>query len=303
MKRSTFIKSSILGSIATISLNGIKLNSNPKISLSPWSIMRKGYGEIDPGGIDVYDYPMIAKELGFNYIEHEMFHFPKNLDDKSIFKMVNRCKEADIKSVLLLTGGIGDITDTNKKYRKIALEKYKRWMDIAHLLKCKSMRNVCADRITVSRVEKLKYAIEGVSELTDHGKKLNMDLLIENHNGYSSDPDWLVTLIKKVNSKNLGILGDFTNWKLTDNPKTFFPDAYKGFQIMSPYIRFVSAKSEKFNINGEEINTNYKKMFKILKNCPQLECIGVEFFGNEITRKKGISQTKNLIENSLSTIF
>ena len=80
MKRSTFIKSSILGSIATISLNGIKLNSNPKISLSPWSIMRKGYGEIDPGGIDVYDYPMIAKELGFNYIEHEMFHFPKNLD-------------------------------------------------------------------------------------------------------------------------------------------------------------------------------------------------------------------------------
>ncbi len=81
MKRSTFIKSSILGSIATISLNGIKLNSNPKISLSPWSIMRKGYGEIDPEGIDVYDYPMIAKELGFNYIEHEMFHFPKNLDD------------------------------------------------------------------------------------------------------------------------------------------------------------------------------------------------------------------------------
>ena len=55
MKRSTFIKSSILGSIAAISLNGIKLNSNPKISLSPWSIMRKGYGEIDPGGIDVYD--------------------------------------------------------------------------------------------------------------------------------------------------------------------------------------------------------------------------------------------------------
>ncbi len=72
---------------------------------------------------------------------------------------------------------------------------------------------------------------------------------------------------------------------------------------MSPYIRFVSAKSEKFNINDEEINTNYNKMFKILKNCPQLECIGVEFFGNEITRKKGISQTKNLIENSLSTIF
>lgn len=303
MKRSTFIKSSILGSIGTLSFSEIKLKSTPKISLSPWSIMRKGYGEIDPDGIDLYDYPMITKELGFNFIEHEMFHFPNNLNDKTIFKMIRRCEEADVKSVLLLTGGIGDIADTNKKFRERALNKYKRWMDVADQLKCKSMRNVCADRITVTRAEKLKYAIEGVSELTDHAEKLNMDLLIENHNGYSSDPDWLVTLIKKINSKNLGILGDFTNWKLTDNPKTFFPDPYEGFKIMSPFIRFISAKSEKFNSLGNEINTDYNKMFKILKNCPQLECIGVEFFGNEIDRKKGISQTKNLIQKSLSTIF
>jgi len=303
VKRSTFIKTSILGSISSISLNEIKLKPSPKISLSAWSIMRTGYGKPDPGGIDLFDYPMIAKELGFNYIEHEMFHFPNNLNDKIIFKMVKRCEEAEINSVLLLTGGIGDITDTNKKYRKIALKKYIKWMDIAHLLKCKSMRNVCADRITISRAEKLKYAIEGVSELTDYAKKLDMDLLIENHNGYSSDPDWLVSLIKKIGSKNLGILGDFTNWKLTDTPKTFYHDPYQGFQIMSPFIRFVSAKSEKFTSSGDEINTDYTKMFEILKKSPQLECIGVEFFGNKIDGKKSVSQTKKLINKSLSTIF
>jgi hypothetical protein len=72
---------------------------------------------------------------------------------------------------------------------------------------------------------------------------------------------------------------------------------------MSPFIRFVSAKSEKFNLLGGEINTDYIKMFKILRNCPQLECIGVEFFGNEIDRKKGVLETKKLIKKSLSTIF
>ena len=62
---------------------------------------------------------------------------------------------------------------------------------------------------------------------------------------------------------------------------------------MSPFIRFVSAKSEKFNLLGEEVNTNYNKMFKILKNCPQLECIGVEFSGMRLPEKKAFHKQKS----------
>ena len=46
----------------------------------------------------------------------------------------------------------------------------------------------------------------------------------------------------------------------------------------------------------EEITTDYKKMFDILKKAPHFEFAGVEFFGNDISRNQGVKLTKNLIE-------
>ena len=106
------------------------------------------------------------------------------------------------------------------------------------------MRNVCGEFITISHKEKLKYAIEGLQKLGEYAKLKDIDLLIENHNGYSSDPEWMVQLMEGVELKNIGILGDFTNWTLERNPDTYYPDPYKGFEIMAPYIKAISAKSE-----------------------------------------------------------
>ena len=180
--------------------------------------------------------------------------------------------------------------------RKKALKTYKYWVDIASELGCKSMRNVCGENITIPFDEKLNYAIEGVSELGNYAAKKNISLLIENHNGYSSSPEWMISLMEAVNLENVGILGDFTNWTLKRNPDTFYPDPYKGIELLAPYIHAVSAKSSEFTSEGEEITINYKRMFEVLKKAPQLEFIGVEFFGNKISRKEGAIRTKELIE-------
>ena len=57
--------------------------------------------------------------------------------------------------------------------------------------------------------EKLKYALEGVSELGTYAASKNLDLLIENHNGYSSDPEWMIALMEGVNQKKCGCVGRF----------------------------------------------------------------------------------------------
>jgi sugar phosphate isomerase/epimerase len=158
------------------------------------------------------------------------------------------------------------------------------------------MRNVCGEYITISHPEKLTYALEGVKELGDYAGSKGLDLLIENHNGYSSNPEWMIELMEKVNLKNIGILGDFTNWTLESNPDTFYPDPYRGIELLSPYIRAVSAKSEQFDREGQETTIDYQRMFNVLRKAPQLEFAGVEFFGNEITRNQGAVMTKNLIE-------
>ena len=301
MNRKSFLNTSALGTLALGSLPSLNLFSsapfqNLKISITPWSLMRTGFGGNDPQGIDVFDYPAIAKSLGFDYIDHEMFHFPNKLKEGDIEKMVMNCQKADVKSAVLLTGGVGDIGDADIKKRKKALATYKYWVDVAKKLGCRAMRNVCGEFITIPYKEKLTYAIEGVKELGDYAGGKGLDLLIENHNGYSSDPEWMINLMENVDLKNVGVLGDFTNWTLERNPDTFYPDPYQGIELLSPYIRAVSAKSETFSDSGEETTTDYKRMFKILQKVPQLEFAGVEFSGNTIPRNKGTQLTKALIE-------
>jgi sugar phosphate isomerase/epimerase len=306
MKRRSFLQNSTLGAIGITNLSSFSSIfsenlSNIKISITPWSLMRTGYGDQDPQGIDVFDYPAVASSLGFNYIDHEMFHFPPNLSESHLRIMNENCKIAGVKSAVFLTGGAGDIGDANLNMRKKALETYRYWVDVAAALGCKSIRNVCGEYISISHEEKLKYAVEGVNELGEYAASKGLDLLIENHNGYSSDPEWMIALMEEVDLKNVGILGDFTNWTLEKNPETFYPDPYKGIELLAPYIRAVSAKSKRFTADGEETTTDYKRMFKILEKAPNLEFAGVEFFGNEISRNQGVKFTKELIQRVLKT--
>ena len=84
MKRRQFIFTGLAGSIGVTSLSSFSTlsNNNPsnlKISITPWSLMRTGYGDNDPLGINVFDYPAVAKSLGFEFIDHECFIFPQTL--------------------------------------------------------------------------------------------------------------------------------------------------------------------------------------------------------------------------------
>ncbi len=308
MNRKSFIKTTALGTIAmstfpSQNLSYTKNFQNLKISITPWSLMRTGYGGNDPQGIDVFDYPTVAKSLGFDYIDHEMFHFPKNLKEEDINRMISNCQEAGVQSAVMLTGGIGDIGDADSQKRKKALAQYKYWVDVAAKLNCKAVRNVCSDYISIPHQDKLTYATEGVKELGEYAANKGLDLLIENHNGYSSDPEWMVALMEKVNLKNVGVLGDFTNWTLERNPDTFYPDPYRGIELLSPYIKAVSAKSEAFTEDGEETTIDYKRMFQVLKNAPDFQFAGVEFFGNEISRGQGIIKTKKLIKKAIQLVL
>ena len=301
MKRRNFLNSFALSTIGISNYGIIKLpfrkfNKKIKITLTPWSLIRSGYGGNDPLDIDLLEFPKVAKSLGFDFIDHEMFHYPPNLKPKYIWKMNTIMEKENVQSAVMLTGGRGDIGDKDKSKRKKAISIYKYWIDVASDLNCKAMRNVCSDFITISHEEKLNYAIEGVKELGEYAKSKGIDLLIENHNGYSSDPKWMIQLMEGVELKNIGILGDFTNWTLERNPDTFYPDPYKGFEIMAPYIKAISAKSESFNKLGEENNTNFKTMFDILEKAPNFIFAGVEFSGNEISRNLGASKTRKLIE-------
>jgi sugar phosphate isomerase/epimerase len=99
-----------------------------------------------------------------------------------------------------------------------------------------------------------------------------------------------------VNHPRCGTLPDFGNFYLGtwEEKGNEWYDRYLGVEELMPYAKAVSAKSNNFNTNGTEKDTDYSKMMKIVLDAGYRGYVGIEYEGpNEMD---GISATKKLLE-------
>ena len=123
---------------------------------------------------------------------------------------------------------------------------------------------------------------------------MGINVIVENHGGLSSNGEWLVAVMKKVDMKTCGTLPDFGNFGLGDG-KTY--DRYKGVTEMMPFAKGVSAKSHDFDDKGNETHTDYRKMMDIVvKKFKYAGFVGVEYEGGKLSEPDGIRATKKLLE-------
>ncbi len=85
------------------------------------------------------------------------------------------------------------------KERKQFVINHRKWIDIAHYLGCHAIRTNCRGIEISSGEEALKFAAETYHQLLDYAEDSGVEVVIENHGGYSNDPDWMVALMKEVN--------------------------------------------------------------------------------------------------------
>ena len=139
----------------------------------------------------------------------------------------------------------------------------------------------------------MKLAADGLRKLTDFGEKHNINVIVENHGGLSSNGEWLAGVIKSVNHPMCGTLPDFGNFHI-GNDKWY--DRYKGMKELMPYAKAVSAKSNEFDKDGNEMHSDYKKMIDIVMAAGYKGYIGIEYEGNILGEMEGIQATKDLLE-------
>ena len=72
-------------------------------------------------------------------------------------------------------------------------------------------------------------------------------------------------------------------------------DRYKGVEELMPRAFAVSAKSHDFDAQGNETNTDYLRMLKLVKSAGYNGFIGVEYEGSGLSEVDGILATKNLL--------
>ena len=307
MYRREFLKNSAL-SIPLFSCSNFANSVGDKlffeIGLAQWSFNRA----ITSGEMDNLDFVKVAKKkFDINVVEYvNQFFFNKAKDKNYLKEMLNISDDLGVKNYLIMIDDEGDLGDTNKHKRLLAIENHKKWVEAANILGCDHIR-VNAQGFG-SEVEVAKNATESLSVLGQFSKPFNIDIIVENHGGYSSNAKWLVDVIKNTNQTNVGTLPDFGNfcvrskknelsdWGSSSEGCDYEYDRYLGVEEMMPFARSVSAKSYEFDDEGNSIEIDYYKMLKIIKEFGYNGYISIEYEGEKYSEYEGILLTKKLLE-------
>jgi sugar phosphate isomerase/epimerase len=271
-----------------------------KISLAEWSLHKMLFD----GKMTNLDFPAKAKnDFGISAVEYvNQFFKDKAQDQAYLTDLKKRCEDNGVTSVLIMCDGEGNLGEIDKKKRTQSVENHKKWVEAAKFLGCHSIRvNAYGEG---SREEVAKAATDGLHMLSEFAKGSGINVIVENHGSYSSDGQWLASVIKGTGMDNCGTLPDFGNFclKHENNGCAEWYDRYKGTEEMMPFAKGVSAKTHEFDAQGNCVETDYAKMLPIVKAAGYTGYIGIEYEGDKLSEEEGIKATKALLERVGATI-
>ncbi|MBJ6366643.1 sugar phosphate isomerase/epimerase family protein [Snuella sedimenti] len=263
-----------------------------KLSLAQWSLHKALFDK----KMDNLDFAAKANSLGFEGLEYVNAFFKDKAKDMAYLKeMNNRAKSEGQQNVLIMIDGEGGLANADTKKRLEAIENHHKWVEAAHFLGCHAIRvNLAGGK---DKAEAVKASIDSLTQLSDFAKGSNINILVENHGGFSSNGKWMSDVFSQVKNENCGTLPDFGNFCITRGNGGCADeyDRYVGMQELLPYAKAVSAKSYAFNAEGDETSIDYYRIMKMVKESGYNGFVGVEFEGGSVSEEAGIKLTRDLL--------
>lgn len=300
--RRDFLKKTAFAAMGAGLLPGLACQGNEKklffeISLAEWSLHRT----LRAGKLDNLDFAATAKnEFGIDIIEYVNQFFKDKAEDTAYLKdLLQRSKDNGVRNHLIMIDGEGGLGDTDDAARTQAVENHYKWVEAAKFLECETIRVNAYGEGSAEDVG--AAAVDGLGRLGEFAAKVGINVIVENHGGYSSNGTWLANVMKQVNRDNVGTLPDFGNFCVQRDPNDWKIcideyDRYQGTQELMPYAKGVSAKSYDFDEKGDVIETDYYRMLKIVKDAGFKGIIGIEYEGDSVSEYEGIRATKLALE-------
>lgn len=332
VNRRDFLRNTLHSSVWLLALNELlavgfwgktEPDQSLKISIQCYSFV----SEIFKGSFDILDFPKRIRE-DFSLSAAEYWNIPlaqKRKNPEFLKEIQKRTADQGIVNTLMLVDLINfqdrskslSLCDSNKAKRDKAVAAHHEWIDVAKTIGCSAIRvNLRAQQMSADEVAKVSE--ESLQQLLEYSAAREISIVIENHGGYTSDAQWVVALMKKINNSYLGTLPDFgtSNFCVERAPAKegdYFSsecleqyDKYKGVKEMLPYAKGISAKTTEFDANGEAIHTDFKRMLDLIKASSFEGYLAIEYEGGMMQRyggkgdylppKEGILATKKLIE-------
>lgn len=322
--RRKFIKTATGGAAAAVLAAGLPLSilTDEKkelffnIAISQFSFASQFWTK----QLNPLDFPAKSNQLGISGLDYcSMFFADKAKDQVWLNDLKKRAADNGCYNLRIMVDGEGVLGDLNETLRLKAVDNHHKWMDAAATLGCPMIRvNVEGegDKDAVSHA-----AVDSLGRLIEYGSKQNVDVIVENHVGISCNAAWLANVMKQVNSPHCGTLADFGNFCINrTKPETMDIagymktkclgeyDRYKGIAELMPYAKGVHAKTHLFNASGDDTETDFYKMFKIIKDSGFKGWVSIEYEGGLFKMYKpdgpylgdydGVVETKKLVEKA-----
>ena len=301
MNRRNFSKlaaiSSLVGLAPSQIFSSIKSSPDLKISLAQWSLNKA----IKAGELSGLDFAKKSRSFGIEGIEYVsgLYTTHSNLLEKMTMnklsnELLKRSNDYGIDNVLIMIDGQGSLASSNQKERSQAIDNHKKWIDFALKLGCETLRlNLSGEKNLDKWTDN---SVKSLTTLSNYNKNIN--IVVENHGGLSSNGKYLANVMANVNLSNCGTLPDFGNFCLDGSPRQCkkWYDIYQGVEELMPYAHAVSAKSYDFDDSGNETKIDYSKMIEIVKKAGYKGYVGIEFEGDKMSEDEGIIATKKLLE-------
>lgn len=261
------------------------------ISLAQWSLHRALRGK----QLDNLDFAPSAKsDYGIAAVEYvNQFFMDKARDTTYLAEMKKRADDAGVRSLLIMCDSEGNLGDVDAGARAIAVQNHHKWVETARYLGCHSIR-VNAYSQAATPDEQMKLCADGLHRLAEFADRHDINVIVENHGGNSSNGAWLVSTIRMGAHRRLGTLPDFGNFLVNAQTNEWY-DRYRGVEEMMPYAKGVSAKSHDFDAAGNETQTDYRRMMRIVVDQGYHGHVGIEYEGNTLSEPAGIRATRDLL--------
>ena len=253
------------------------------ISLAAWSLNRSFFTAHRWKNLDL---PRIAREqFNINGLEF-VNQFFENPMMSSLRQLRKNGDTYGAKFVLIMVDDEGDMSARDKQERLQAAVAHRKWVDIAHYLGCHAIRcNMGGPRQDWKQdADLISRAAESFNNLLEYARGADLNIVIENHGGASSDPDVVVKLMKAVHNPNFGTLPDFGNVNQGD-------DYAEVLRRIVPYAKGISVKAS-WAPDGTHPRYDLAKMIQICQDAGYHGFWGIECsFGRPVFRV-GAGQTR-----------
>lgn len=257
-----------------------------KISLAEWSLNKTLFA----GKLDNLDFPAYSKDkFDIHAVEYVNQFFP-SADKEYARKLLGRTDDIGVRNILIMVDGEGHLGEQKEGKRIEAVENHYKWVECAQILGCHSIRVNAGGEGNEADVA--HAAAKSLTQLSQFAADYGINVIVENHGGYSSRGSWLASVIANVGMVNCGTLPDFGNFRV-GNGEVY--DTYLGTKELMPFAKGVSAKSNNFDSEGNEADKDYPRLLKIVKDAGFRGYIGIEYEGRDLSEDDGIRATKELL--------